>query len=477
MASTLKVLEQCQVSPPKDSVPTTSLPLTFLDIPWLVLLQPVQRLYFYEFPHPSHHFTQTLLPSIKHTLSLTLQNFFPLSGNLTCPPPPSMPYIHYVANMSSVKFTITESAANFIHLIGNHPRHVQEFDHLVPHLPDFNNLDSNSSDTTTFLLPILALQATIFPNSGLCISIAYRHVVDGRTANHFMKCWASVYKSGGDLSCIHESPPIYDRDLIKTPKDYEPILFNQYIGLRSTWKNLDMAKSSSIFIDNFRTTFVLRRENIQSLKQLIMTQCKNCNEPTPMHLSKFVVTCGFVWVCLMKALHASETGVTSMKDDDLLRLGFAADIRSLFQNPVPITYFGNCLSACYVADKKREIMAECGIAKAVKALEAAIFELKNRDLEGLKRMVPFRGELVVAESSVAIAGSPKLGVYGTDFGWGRAKKVEVVHFVDSTVFSLAESRDEEDGIERFIYGGFGCCGAVVSASHGGWCDGFHSGDR
>ncbi|KAM1429329.1 hypothetical protein ACFX2I_045534 [Malus domestica] len=431
MASTLKVLEQCQVSPPKDSVPTTSLPLTFLDIPWLVLLQPVQRLYFYEFPHPSHHFTQTLLPSIKHTLSLTLQNFFPLSGNLTCPPPPSMPYIHYVANMSSVKFTITESAANFIHLIGNHPRHVQEFDHLVPHLPDFNNLDSNSSDTTTFLLPILALQATIFPNSGLCISIAYRHVVDGRTANHFMKCWASVYKSGGDLSCIHESPPIYDRDLIKTPKDYEPILFNQYIGLRSTWKNLDMAKSSSIFIDNFRTTF---------------------------------------------ALHASETGVTSMKDDDLLRLGFAADIRSLFQNPMPITYFGNCLSACYVADKKREIMAECGIAKAVKALEAAIFELKNRDLEGLKRMVPFRGELVVAESSVAIAGSPKLGVYGTDFGWGRAKKVEVVHFVDSTVFSLAESRDEEDGIEGFIYGGFGCYGAVVSASHGGWCDGFHSGD-
>ncbi|CAN6571694.1 unnamed protein product [Malus baccata var. baccata] len=63
-------------------------------------------------------------------------------------------------------------------------------------------------------------------------------------------------------------------------------------------------------------------------------------------------------------------------------------------------------------------------------------------------MVPSRGKLVVAESGVAIARSPTLGVYGTDFGWGRAKKVEVVHFVNSTVFSLAESGDEEeDGIE------------------------------
>ncbi|KAM1821816.1 hypothetical protein TB2_023569 [Malus domestica] len=320
MACTFKVLEQRKVSPPKDSVPTTSLPLIFLDIPWLGLLQPVQRLYFYESPHLSHHFIQILLPSLKHSLSLTLQHFFPLSGNLTCPPPPPMPYTHYTANESSVKFTIVESTANFAHLIGNHLRHIQEFHHLVPHLPNFNNLDSysNSNDTTTFVLPILALQATISPNSGLCISIAYRHVVDGRTANHFMKCWASVYKSGGDLSCIHESPPIYDRDLIRTPKDYEPILFNQYIGLRSTWKNHDKGKPSSIFVDNFRATF---------------------------------------------ALDGRETAVTSMKGDDLLRIRFAADIRSLFQSPVPITYFGNCLSACYVAEKEREIVASMGLLR------------------------------------------------------------------------------------------------------------------
>ncbi|KAB2610544.1 coumaroyl-CoA:anthocyanidin 3-O-glucoside-6''-O-coumaroyltransferase 1-like [Pyrus ussuriensis x Pyrus communis] len=111
----------------------------------------------------------------------------------------------------------------------------------------------------------------------------------------------------------------------------------------------------------------------------------------------------------MKALDGRETAMTSMKGDDLLRIRFAADIRGLFQSPVPITYFGNCLSACYVAEKKREIVAEYGIVKAVKALEGA---MKNGHLEGLKRMVPSQGKLVVAESGVAIARSPTLGVYG-----------------------------------------------------------------
>ncbi|KAM1411412.1 hypothetical protein COP1_024107 [Malus domestica] len=84
-------------------------------------------------------------------------------------------------------------------------------------------------------------------------------------------------------------------------------------------------------------------------------------------------------------------------------------------------------------------------------------------------MVPSRGKLVVAESAVAIARSPTLGVYGTDFGWGRAKKVEVVHFVNSTVFSLAESGDEEeDGIEDFyMYGGFGAVMVLSLVPHGG----------
>ncbi|KAK9913120.1 hypothetical protein M0R45_036944 [Rubus argutus] len=80
--SKLKVIEQCQVSPlPKSSFPQTSyhLHLTFLDIPWL-FFSPSQPLFFYEFPYPSSHFTSITLPNLKHSLSLTLQHFYPFAG-------------------------------------------------------------------------------------------------------------------------------------------------------------------------------------------------------------------------------------------------------------------------------------------------------------------------------------------------------------------------------------------------------------
>jgi hypothetical protein len=48
---------------------------------------------------------------------------------------------------------------------------------------------------------------------------------------------------------------------------------------------------------------------------------------------------------------------------------------------------------------------------------------------------------------VTVAGSPRFGVYETDFGWGRPKKSEVVHIDDTGVISLAECRDEDGAIE------------------------------
>ena len=71
--STVEVLEQCKIGPPPNSVPTTSLPLTFFDISWF-LCCPMQRLFFYELPYPttisnrpSFPFSNTLSPSLSNT--------------------------------------------------------------------------------------------------------------------------------------------------------------------------------------------------------------------------------------------------------------------------------------------------------------------------------------------------------------------------------------------------------------------------
>ncbi|KAH7847725.1 hypothetical protein Vadar_029566 [Vaccinium darrowii] len=67
-----------------NSATQTSLPLTFFDIFWLIPLN--QRLFFYEFPNPQTTLTNTILPKLKHSLSVTLQHYLPLTGNLMWSP-------------------------------------------------------------------------------------------------------------------------------------------------------------------------------------------------------------------------------------------------------------------------------------------------------------------------------------------------------------------------------------------------------
>ena len=48
--------------------------------------------------------------------------------------------------------------------------------------------------------------------------------------------------------------------------------------------------------------------------------------------------------------------------------------------------------------------------------------------------------------TIGVAGSPRFEVYGSDFGWGRPKKVEMVSIEKTAVFGLSDSRNG-DGIE------------------------------
>ncbi|KAE8075834.1 hypothetical protein FH972_014521 [Carpinus fangiana] len=175
------VIEQSQVAPPSNSVPTTSLPLTFFDIPWL----PPAR-------------------------------FFPLAANLVCPPQTDKPHILY-AEGNSVPFTVAEAAGDFNHLIANYPRDVRELHHFVAHLPP-----THVSSDDTHLIPLMATQVTVFPNEGICIGITFRHAAaDGRAFHHFMKSWASICRTGGDLTCLDRSPPFHDRAVIKDPNGHD----------------------------------------------------------------------------------------------------------------------------------------------------------------------------------------------------------------------------------------------------------------
>ncbi|KAL2329808.1 hypothetical protein Fmac_017389 [Flemingia macrophylla] len=444
MAHKVKVIEQCEVSPPPGSVPPTSIPLTFFDLPWLCC-PPLKRIFFYHFPHSTQHFFQTLLPSLKNSLSLTLQHFFPFSSNLLFPPKPNTPHILYTPHADSISFTLAESSvAYFTTFVSNSPRDVTLLHPFVPVLPPSRTLEDG-----TLVIPLMAIQVTVMPYSAFAICITFRHVAaDGRAFHHFMKFWASLCKSSIRDSGLLDSfegflaMPLHNRDIIQDPKGLKPIF------LQELWNSLPENVESKgikrdVPRDMVRHTFVLSHVHVEKLKKWVSINCKSHGLETP-HMTTFVVTCALVWVCKVKS---EEINVN---DDESYILAFMADCRNRPEFSIPLEYFGNCLVCGNVVAKRSKLVGGLGngILDATIAIGSEVRYLQRETLEGAETLMSnFREFATLGKHMTIIAGSPKLEVYETDFGWGKPERSEVVHVDNSGSISLSDCREKEGQIE------------------------------
>ncbi|GMI78681.1 hypothetical protein like AT1G03940 [Hibiscus trionum] len=432
----IKVLENSHVSPPPGSVPTTSLPLTYFDTIWISCFH-MKRLFFYEFPYQTSHFIQNILPNLKTSLSLALQRFFPFAGHLMLPQLPQRPYIHYENGDDFVPFVVAESTApaEFNHLIGRDhvPLRVEELKRFVPELPPPQPSNGNGACKKQ---PLMAVQVTIFPNVGVSIGVTFSHIAaDGRAFAHFTKSWAAICKSKGDSTFVNISPPDYRRDLIQDPN-----------GIWSIFLKLHNDSKPRVNIsapDVVRLSPVLTKPRVETLKNRVALKFVEENEKDEPRLSTFVVTIAFIWVCLIKLYQSNN------KSHDIhgtYVLVFLADCRDRLR--LPANYFGNCLKPIVVAVKASEIGVRNGVLAAAKAIGNAIKGFEKEPLKGVESWLS-RAREVVSEGQyyVSIAGSPKLRVYETDFGFGRPIKSDVVHIASQSSISMAETRDEEGGVE------------------------------
>ncbi|XP_058092123.1 phenolic glucoside malonyltransferase 2-like [Magnolia sinica] len=425
----VKLLEVSRVSPPPSSITDASLPITLFDVVWLQL-PPVQRLFFYQFPqNPDNtitttHFINTLLPKLKHSLSLSLRLFFPLAGNLTRSPNNGEHEIRYV-NGDSVSFTVAESDADFHLLMANHPRDVMELHPLVPQLPVSDPQNQ----------PLLALQVTIFPDSGICIGTCIHHAVaDGSSSMHFMKSWASICQSG-DESLIR-SRPFYDRSVAAYLDGLKRLMLDQI----ANFKRDQVSDSLKARATPFLATFIIGRADIETLRRRILARRCDASQK-PIHCSSFVLTCAYVWVCLIRS-----------RGDDVrdknVHFYFPVDCRARLVPPIPATYFGNCIGCCRCHAKGNDLATEDGVGPASEAIGRTIQALDGGVLNGVETWIPeFVSTAASGERIVTVAGSPKFRVYDTDFGWGRPVKVEVFSIQEAGAISVADTRDEEGGIE------------------------------
>ncbi|XP_071722837.1 phenolic glucoside malonyltransferase 1-like [Rutidosis leptorrhynchoides] len=303
------------------------------------------------------------------------------------------------------------------------------------------------------------MKITYFPGFGFCIGIAAHHgILDGKSTSMFMKSWAYLSKNFDKDPPILPSDlaPSFDRTVIKDPTGNLEMLYldcwenlvrkiNPIENPRSL-KVLKFANPKSLKggelgargEDEFvRATFDLSRKDINELREKVQSKSNDTN----LHLSSFSLTYAHAIICLVKA-----KGLESNVKVNFL---FAADFRSRL--PVPENYFGNCLTC----DKPRTVEVkdivgeELGLLIVAKNISDSI---KNLGKYGfLERSEEVHNSFSNLDPSplgvIAIAGSPKLGIYGVDFGWGRPKKVDIVSIDKSTSFSMAESRDQSGGIE------------------------------
>lgn len=143
-----------------------------------------------------------------------------------------------------------------------------------------------------------------------------------------------------------------------------------------------------------------------------------------------------------------EKGQSSDGDDDKLwYLGFISDVRDQINPTVPSNYFGNCLALCHVSLKKGELLEAKGIVKAVKAIGNKFKVMESNPLEGAEKWMTNDKEMQESWHNFTIVDFPNLGLYDTDFGWGKPKKTELVHIDVSGSVSLVESGNENGGSE------------------------------
>ncbi|XP_052208229.1 malonyl-coenzyme:anthocyanin 5-O-glucoside-6'''-O-malonyltransferase-like [Diospyros lotus] len=421
----LKVLEEWKISPPQGSVPSTTLPLTFFDIPWL-LVPPSQPLFFFPLATTAATFTHSILPTLKLSLSIALQRFFPLAGNLSAPPQPSKPQLTYCLG-DSVSLTVAESNADFVHLSGHHPRAAHEVHRLAPPLP----LPSS----------LLAVQITVFPVSGVCIGFALRHVAaDGRTFHNFLKAWASIHRLGLGLDSLSPSlNPSLDRLVIRDPNLLEAVLLKQWWSLRSSQGHF-MADRGVSSEDMVRATFVMGRPEMDKLKHLILIRSKKLFGSDPLYLSPYVIACAVIWVCLTKV-----NGGGSPEEPHYF--GFIAGGITRLGYSVPVNYLGNCVSFGRSTAQGAELVGKDGIVVAAKAIGDTVKRLNGAVLGGAESWISDWKEMFGSELHVMVTGSPKLDLYGLDFGWGGPKKIEEISIDRTGAVSLARSTGLEGGIE------------------------------
>ncbi|ESW08695.1 hypothetical protein PHAVU_009G066600 [Phaseolus vulgaris] len=345
-----------------------------------------------------HHFIDKLLENLRHSLSLTLSDFYPLAGRLVTrktQDPPSYAVFIDCENSDGARFIYATLDITISHILS--PIDVPPILHSF-----FDHHKAVNHDGHT--MPLLSIQVTELVD-GVFIGCSMNHAIaDGTSYWNFFNTWSRIFQAHVQAQG-HEYEVSTSHQLIHNrwfPNDCSPPI------------NLPF-KHHDEFITRFEAPFLRERVFHFSADSIAKLKAKANSECNTTKISSFQSLSALVWRCITRARSPRYDQRTSCK--------LATNNRSRME-PLPEEYFGNSIHLVSAETTTGELL-ENGLGWAAWKLHLTVANHNETVvLQFLKEWLqsPLIYELgrFFDPYCVSMGSSPRFNVYGNEFGMGKA---------------------------------------------------------
>ncbi|CAH8270414.1 unnamed protein product [Arabidopsis lyrata] len=343
-------------------------------------------------------FMETLLQKLRDSLAETLVHFYPLAGRLStlktdnprsysvfvdCNDSPGAGFIRAKSDLSVRD--IVES--KYVPLV------VQSF---------FDHHKAVSHDGHTMSLFSVKVTELV---DGVFIGLSLNHAVgDGGTLWHFFNSLSEIFNAHETDNLLLKNPPVLSRWF---PKGYGPVY------------SLPFTHSDE-FISRFESPVLKERifhfssETITSLKSKANQECRTTT------ISSFQALTAFIWRCITRA--------RKLPYDHEIRCSLAANNGTKLDPPLPLSYFGNCISAIKSKTVTSSELLENDLGWAALKMHKAVIGNTSEEVSAtienwMKSSYVFHLEKLLGAMVVHIGSSPRFKMYECEFGMGKAVAV------------------------------------------------------
>jgi hypothetical protein len=342
------------------------------------------------------HFIENLVNKLKHSLSLTLFHFYPLSGRLVTKKtqdPPSYTIFVDCKNSDGAKFihsTLDITIKDILSPV-DVPPIVQSF---------FDHHRAVNHDGHT--MSLLSVQVTELVD-GVFIGCSLNHSIgDGTAYWNFFNTFSEIFQNGANLLPISHQP-IHNKWF---PEGYGPII------------NLPF-KHHDDFIFRYEAPILRERIFHFSAESIAKLKAKANKESNTNKISSFQSLSALVWRSITRARQLQHDQRTICK--------LAINNRTRMEPSLPKEYFGSLAYTVRTETTVRELL-ENDLGWAAWKIHLAIAKYDDKFVrqlvnEWLQSPIVPRMDMYFEDNIVFMGSSPRFNMYENEFGMGKALAV------------------------------------------------------